>query len=105
MDDFVPTRGLRLALRVCTIFLAFLLAFSLCGADAAGDVASWTTEGPCGGYINSLAMAATNPDIIYAGTDSGLSKTVDGGVGFSLTVLLCDSVTGFGGQCFGKLLV
>jgi photosystem II stability/assembly factor-like uncharacterized protein len=45
-----------------------------------GDVAaSWTTGGPCGGYINSLAMAETNPDIIYAGTDNGAFKTVDGG--------------------------
>jgi len=35
MEDFVPTRGVRLALRVCTISLAFLLGFSLCGANAA----------------------------------------------------------------------
>lgn len=40
---------------------------------------SWTTGGPYGGYINSLAMAGTNPDVIYAGTESGLFKTVDGG--------------------------
>jgi photosystem II stability/assembly factor-like uncharacterized protein len=39
----------------------------------------WTTEGPFGGYINSLTLATTNPDIIYAGTDGGLFKTIDSG--------------------------
>lgn len=40
--------------------------------------ASWTSGGPPGGYINTLAMA-TNPDVIYAGTEFGVFKTVDGG--------------------------
>jgi photosystem II stability/assembly factor-like uncharacterized protein len=39
---------------------------------------TWTTGGPYGGYVNSLAMAATSPDVIYAGTESGVFKTTDG---------------------------
>jgi photosystem II stability/assembly factor-like uncharacterized protein len=46
---------------------------------AAERAASWTTGGPYGGYINRLAMAQTDPDVIYAGTDSGVFKTADGG--------------------------
>jgi photosystem II stability/assembly factor-like uncharacterized protein len=39
---------------------------------------SWTSNGPFGGYIYSLSMAASNPDVIYAGTKSGVFKTIDG---------------------------
>ncbi|MEE9324610.1 MAG: hypothetical protein V3U90_03535, partial [Dehalococcoidia bacterium] len=39
----------------------------------------WTSGGPSGGSVQSLAMAATNPDILYAGTIRGVFKTVDGG--------------------------
>lgn len=51
------------------------------GSDApiASNDDAWTSSGPYGGYINSLAMAATDPDIIYAGTHSGVYKTIDGG--------------------------
>jgi photosystem II stability/assembly factor-like uncharacterized protein len=70
----------RITFRVKNIKLFFFVAV-LCAffMDAAQVQGSWTTGGPSGGYINSLAMAATNPDIIYAGTDSGVFKTVDGG--------------------------
>jgi len=47
--------------------------------------ASWTTGGPYGGYVNSLAMATANPDIIYAGTQSGVFKTADGGTTWTKT--------------------
>jgi len=40
---------------------------------------AWTTGGPYGGYVNSLAMAPTDPDVIYAATDWGVFKTTDGG--------------------------
>ena len=48
------------------------------GSATAGG-ALWTSGGPYGGYVNSLAMDPVNPDVIYAGTDSGLFKTIDGG--------------------------
>ncbi|GMR10836.1 MAG: exo-alpha-sialidase [Anaerolineae bacterium] len=56
----------------------------LSGLVASGT-APWTTGGPYGGYVNSLAMAASNPDVIYAGTEGGLFKTVDGGVTWTTT--------------------
>jgi photosystem II stability/assembly factor-like uncharacterized protein len=40
---------------------------------------TWTTGGPYGGFINSLAMSGSNPDIIYAGTSRGVFATLDGG--------------------------
>ncbi|HUV45370.1 MAG TPA: M4 family metallopeptidase, partial [Dehalococcoidales bacterium] len=45
----------------------------------------WTTNGPYGGYVNSLAMAGTNPDIVYAGTERGVFKTADGGATWTKT--------------------
>jgi hypothetical protein len=45
----------------------------------------WYTGGPYGGYVNSLAMAATNPDVIYAGTETGVYKTTDGGATWTKT--------------------
>src|SRR5437588_8263800 len=41
---------------------------------------AWTTDGPYGGFIHSLAIDPTNPAIIYAGTDSsGVFKTTNAG--------------------------
>ncbi len=57
-------------------FVVVLCAFFM---GATQVHAFWNSGGPYGGYVNCMAMAATNPDIIYAGTDSGLFKTVDGG--------------------------
>ena len=39
----------------------------------------WTSVGPHGGNINSIAMSRTSPDVMYAGTNRGVFKTVDGG--------------------------
>ena len=41
---------------------------------------AWTTNGPEGGSISSLAIDRSNPDIIYAGTIAGVSKSTDGGL-------------------------
>jgi len=47
--------------------------------------ASWTSGGPYGGDVNCLAMARSNPDVIYAGTKTGVYKTVDGGDNWTKT--------------------
>lgn len=57
-------------------FVGVLCAFFIGATQAQG---SWTTGGPPGANVNSLAMAETDPDIIYVGTESGVYKTVDGG--------------------------
>lgn len=41
--------------------------------------ASWTSGGPNGGYIDCMASAQTNPDIIYVGNFQGVYKTINGG--------------------------
>ncbi len=41
---------------------------------------TWISGGPYGGYVNSLGMASTDPDTIYAAADGGMFKTTDGGV-------------------------
>jgi photosystem II stability/assembly factor-like uncharacterized protein len=56
-------------------FVALLSLFVLKATQVQGI---WSTGGPYGGYVTSMAMAP-NPDIIYAGTEGGVFKTVDGG--------------------------
>ena len=47
---------------------------------------SWTSDGP---YVDtdiySLAMAVSNPDILYAGTSRGVFKSVDSGLNWTRT--------------------
>jgi photosystem II stability/assembly factor-like uncharacterized protein len=60
------------------LFFSCVLCVVFMGAAQAQG--SWTTGGPyTDTYINTLAMAEGNPDIIYAGTVRGVFKTVDGG--------------------------
>ena len=71
----------RITFRVKTIklffFIGILCVFFMGAKQAQG---SWTTGGPYADtYINTLAMAEGDPDIIYAGTVRGVFKTVDGG--------------------------
>jgi len=56
----------------------FSMKTGLSGLDSS-NTASWTTGGPYGGHVYSLAMASSNPDIAYAGTSKGVFATLDGG--------------------------
>jgi hypothetical protein len=47
--------------------------------------AAWKCAGPRGGYLNCLAQAPSNPAIMYAGSNNGVYKTVNGGLGWSET--------------------
>ena len=40
---------------------------------------TWTSQGPAGGHVNALAVDPVAPTIMYAGTRSGVFKTIDGG--------------------------
>ncbi len=42
------------------------------------QVNPWENIGPFMGYINSMAMDDAHPDTVYAGTPTGVYKTVDG---------------------------
>jgi photosystem II stability/assembly factor-like uncharacterized protein len=65
-------------LLVVVIWSAFLFVVPQVYAD-------WDSGGPSGGNVNSMAMAATNPDILYAGTDRGIFKSIDGGSNWTKT--------------------
>lgn len=39
----------------------------------------WTSDGPYGGYVTTMARAPSAADLLYAGTRSGLYKSLDGG--------------------------
>ena len=65
-------------LLITVVGSAFLFAVPQVYAD-------WDSGGPPGGNVNSMAMAATNPDILYAGTDRGIFKSIDGGTNWTKT--------------------
>ena len=62
----------------------FCTVLFICLMNSSYVRASWISRGPYGGYVNSMAMAA-NPDVIYAGTESGIFKTADGGTNWTKT--------------------
>ena len=65
------------------IFLsAMLVASSVSVAQAGIDV--WTSNGPDGGGVQTLAIDAGTPTTLYAGTDGGgVFKSTDGGTTWS----------------------
>src|SRR5262249_50518537 len=55
--------------------LALMIAL-LATRAAAG---TWTSHGPEGGTVSSLAVAAANPLVVYAGGPGGVCASTDGG--------------------------
>lgn len=70
-------RAHRARYRLSLAVLVFALFLSSCLAK--GDDAWRQTGGPAGAWINALVMDPTRPHILYAGTDSGLYQSSDGG--------------------------
>ena len=68
---------------ICVLIISFW-SFSIIFASP--SFCAWKTAGPDGGYINSLAIAPANPDIVYAGT-YGLYKSSNAGAFWSKTNL------------------
>ncbi len=71
-------------------FLLVLLSLlSLAALPAHGKISSpmndtvWTRNGPYGGYINGMAVAVSNPDVVYAATNGGVYKSADGAAQWS----------------------
>ena len=56
--------------KVLLIYLLTFLVTSQAGSVSAG-INIWTSIGPDGGYINTLAMDPTTPGTLYAGTGGG----------------------------------
>ncbi len=67
-------------------FRFFLTCISLipvfifsCLLSTTAQNTSWQSNGPFGGSITCLALSKSNPDILYAGTKSGIYKSENGG--------------------------
>jgi len=65
------------------LFLAALLVASSVGLAEAG-IGVWTSNGPEGGFIQTLAIDPTTPSTLYVGTDGGVFKSTDGGGSWSV---------------------
>ncbi len=60
--------------------LAVLLA-ALQGAPLAAAVGAWSSLGPDGGVVGTVAVAPSDPRVVYAGaSQGGVFRSVDGGV-------------------------
>ena len=54
-------------------------AIFLLAGTAAGQTGAWLFRGPLGGSVYCLAADPSNPVTLYAGTEHGVYKSVDGG--------------------------
>jgi photosystem II stability/assembly factor-like uncharacterized protein len=54
-------------------------------SDSNQNLNSWSTNGPEGGEILSLAIDPSNPATVYAGTAIGLFKSTNGGASWSIS--------------------
>jgi photosystem II stability/assembly factor-like uncharacterized protein len=61
-----------------------IVVFALMVSPARAGERTWTTNGPNGGAVLSLAADTSDPAILYAGTESGIFKSTDGGSSWSL---------------------
>lgn len=55
------------------------------GRSADAGINVWTSNGPDGGRINAVAMVRSNPNTVFAGTNAGVFKSVDGGATWTAT--------------------
>lgn len=63
----------------------WIVAAALCAMTGVAH-AAWTSNGPRGGLVRSLAVDPTNPSTVYAGTSSGgVFKTTNGGDNWSFS--------------------
>ncbi|MBI3245360.1 MAG: DUF11 domain-containing protein [Deltaproteobacteria bacterium] len=60
--------------QVLTLLLLFLTNLS-----AYAGIDEWTSTGPGGGLMSAIAVAPSNPDIVYAGTNGTVFKSTNGG--------------------------
>jgi photosystem II stability/assembly factor-like uncharacterized protein len=61
-----------------------IVVFALMVSPARAGESTWTTNGPNGGAVWSLAADPSSPSTLYAGTDNGIFKSEDNGATWSL---------------------
>jgi photosystem II stability/assembly factor-like uncharacterized protein len=57
---------------------------------------TWTTMLSAQGYILSLERCSANPDVLLAGTESGVAKSLDGGLSWQVLPITADNSNVFG---------
>ena len=82
--------GLRKTVQIFGVFLAVV---SLVAPLASAGVNRWTTGGPFGVTVNSLAIDPTNPERVYAGTGVSLFKSNDSGLSWTRSLSLTGAET------------
>ncbi|HYT31744.1 MAG TPA: hypothetical protein VEO37_04055, partial [Thermoanaerobaculia bacterium] len=83
MKRLVRRAAPRGTLRFCAFLLA---AIALTAPLAFGGVNRWTTSGPFGVAVSSLAIDPMNPDRVYAGTGQAVFKSRDGGLSWTASL-------------------
>jgi len=78
--------------KVAIFFIILLLCFS---ASAFATLYWYQTNGPYGGYVKCLSISASDPDIMFIGTQgAGIFKSVNGGISWeSVNTGLVNSAT------------
>jgi photosystem II stability/assembly factor-like uncharacterized protein len=67
------------------VLTALILAATIPSGPVSAGINTWTSIGPDGGYINSLAVDPANPSTLYAGTFEGeVFKSIDGSATWSV---------------------
>lgn len=59
------------------------LTSSVTAQPAQQNLNSWSSRGPWGGYVTNIAIAPSNPDILYVWTEDDVFKSTDGGGGWN----------------------
>src|SRR5207249_3860983 len=71
---------------------ALAVGFAMTLAAPRGAQAGWTSIGPDGGWIQTLAIDPATPSTLYAGTFYGLFKSTDGGASWTAAGLTYTNV-------------
>jgi photosystem II stability/assembly factor-like uncharacterized protein len=74
-----PTRCRRREAPVTIAVALVALISTLFPADSSAGVNRWTTSGPDVGNVKALAIDPSAPATLYAGTDGGVFKSINGG--------------------------
>ena len=59
---------------------------SAAGGENANALGQWTSHGPYGGTVLSLAVDPISTNVLYAGTPAGVFKSVDGGGNWTISL-------------------
>ena len=69
----------KTALRNILLIILFALLITSPASIVSAGTNVWTSHGPEGGIIPALTIDPKTPTTLYAGTDGGVFKTMDGG--------------------------